>query len=147
MEHVSEPETKDSEPGLRDGAARRNTNSNDAGESEEGTARGYPKLAHFMSRNPETIIFRRFRSLALLNILRLQAELQSMEMELMDTIADDAKSGDAERESYCLDFNLMRDMSVPEEGGDVLQYQQLKNIGSKLQEYSEHHLSHSRTSR
>ncbi|KAK5053171.1 hypothetical protein LTR84_002145 [Exophiala bonariae] len=95
---------------------------------------GYPKLAQLMDREPETAIVRRFGRLNMLNILRLQAEIQDMERELDQILEEDAKSGDAIRESYTKDFRLMRDWR---EAGDSEQYDLLVNIGSRLQEYND----------
>lgn len=104
--------------------------------------RGYPKLADLMSTHPETAIFRRFGALTMLNVLRIQAELQDMEEELKDIIADDAGSNNAVRQKYCLDFRHMRDFldsdirGSPEE--QSLQYEHIINIGNKIDEYSEY---------
>ena len=99
--------------------------------------RGYPSLADFMSRSPEAAIFRKFRSIALLNILRLQAELQEMETELDEIILEDVTSGNKVRERLSRDFKAMRDFQdtvVPEQ--QSLQYEQIESIGNKLREYS-----------
>jgi hypothetical protein len=104
--------------------------------------RGYPSLADFMSRSPEAAIFRRFRSLALLNVLRLQAELQDMEDELGEIIQEDATSGNRVRESFSCDFKAMRDFqhsAVKDE--QSVQYEQIESIGKKLHEYSTFQLS------
>jgi len=98
---------------------------------------GYPSLADFMSRSPEAAIFRRFRSITLLNILRLQAELQDMEEELGEIIFEDATSGNQVRERLSHDFKAMRDFQhtvVHDE--QSVQYEQIENIGNKLHKYS-----------
>ena len=46
--------------------------------------RGYPKVADMMASHSETAIFRRFRSLNLLNLLALQSELQELETRLSE---------------------------------------------------------------
>lgn len=90
------------------------------GTSKESRAsRGYLKLANLMSVQPETRVFRRFGALALLNILRLQAELQDMEGELEAIIADDASSGNRGREECSLDFKLMHDYLETEDQEQV----------------------------
>ena len=94
---------------------------------------GYPKLARLMGHSPETAIFRRFKELNLINLLRLQAELQDMEHQLQGIRDDDAQSSDQVRASYATDFRLMRDWK---ETGDSLQYDLLVSIGDKVQEYS-----------
>ncbi|KAI9375788.1 hypothetical protein BJX61DRAFT_539519 [Aspergillus egyptiacus] len=93
---------------------------------------GYPKLARLMACYPETAIVRRFGELNMINILRLQAELQDMEHQLKEIRSEDMESGDRVRESYVTDF-LMRDWK---EDGDPLQYEMLLSIGKKLKEYN-----------
>ncbi|KAI4223947.1 MAG: hypothetical protein LQ349_007332, partial [Xanthoria aureola] len=94
---------------------------------------GYEKLAELMSLKPETAIFRRFQTLIVTNLLRLQAELQDMEHELAEIRSDDAQSQDAIRKGYRYDFRSMRDWK---ETGDSLQYDLLVAIGEKLAEYN-----------
>ena len=94
---------------------------------------GYPKLARLMGYSLETVIFRRFKELNMINLLRLQAELQDMEHQLQDIRHDDSQSGDLVRKSYATDFRAMRDWK---ETGDSLQYDLLLSIGDKLQQYS-----------
>lgn len=105
--------------------------------------RGYPGLAHFMSTSPEAAIFRKFRPIALLNILRLQAELQEMEEELYEIIEEDVTSENVVRARLSHDFKAMRDFqhtSIPEE--QSVQYEQIESIGKKLHEYSMPRLSY-----
>ena len=94
---------------------------------------GYPKLARLMMQSPETAIFRRFKDLNMINLLRLQAELHDMERQLQEIREEDAQSRDPFRSSYATDFRLMRDCK---ETGDSLQYDLLLTIGEKIQEYS-----------
>ena len=94
---------------------------------------GYPKLARLMMQSPETAIFRRFKDLNMMNLLRLQAELHDMERQLQEIREEDAQSRDPFRSSYATDFRLMRDCK---ETGDSLQYELLLTIGEKIQEYS-----------
>ncbi|KAL2011660.1 hypothetical protein VTN00DRAFT_4378 [Thermoascus crustaceus] len=94
---------------------------------------GYPKLARLMASYPETAIFRRFGELNMINILRLQAELQDMECQLQEIRNEDAQSNDPIRQSYVKDFRLMRDWV---ENGDSLQHELLVSIGEKLREYN-----------
>jgi uncharacterized protein DUF6594 len=94
---------------------------------------GYPSLAWLMHSYPGYAIFRRFEELNLLYLLRLQAELQDMEHELQKIREEDTQSNDPIRMCYVKDFRAMRDN---EEIGDSEQYEQLINIGKKLQEYS-----------
>jgi hypothetical protein len=96
--------------------------------------RGYPRLAEVMSHQPELMIFRRFSTIAILNILRLQAELQDLEQELLVILAENDRSSDQEIISLCEDFNLMREKL--DEGGESEQIEQLQKVGQKLEEYS-----------
>lgn len=57
-------------------------NASTASSSHSPLATGYPHLADFMSKAPETQIFRSFGYLNVLNVLRLQAELHSLEKQL-----------------------------------------------------------------
>ncbi|KAL9078111.1 MAG: hypothetical protein Q9157_002966 [Trypethelium eluteriae] len=93
---------------------------------------GYPKLARMMSFSSETTIFRRFRELHMLNLLRLQAELHDMEHELQEIRREDAESNDPVRMDYAQDFHLMRDSA---DTNDSLQYDLLNRIGQKLKDY------------
>ncbi|KAF2229072.1 hypothetical protein EV356DRAFT_456550 [Viridothelium virens] len=94
---------------------------------------GYPKLARMMSFSSETTIFRRFRELHMLNLLRLQAELHDMEHELQEIRREDAESNDPVRMDYAQDFHLMRDSA---DTNDSLQYDLLNRIGQKLKDYA-----------
>ena len=86
-----------------------------------------------MGKATEIAMFRSFKELNVITLLRLQAELQDMEGQLRDIREEDQKSGDASRENYVKDFGLMRDC-VDE--GDHEQYDLLLDIGRKLKEYS-----------
>ena len=101
--------------------------------SEKQELVGYPKLAKLMSDASETAIFRSFKELNMMNLLRLQAELHDMEHQLQVIRDEDAQSGDPVRVSYALDFRSMRDWK---ETGDSLQYDLLESIGAKLEQYS-----------
>jgi hypothetical protein len=94
---------------------------------------GYPKLARMMSMSSETAILRRFGRLNMLNLLRLQAELHSLEHELQEIMEEDAASQDTIRVDYVNDFQLMRDFV---EAGDSLYHDKLGEIGRKIEEYS-----------
>jgi hypothetical protein len=94
---------------------------------------GYPKLAKLMSAKPSTAIFRRFSTLSVLNVLRMQAELQDLEYQLWKTIEEDIRSNNKAREGYSSDFRLMRDWV---ELGDSEQSEMLDDIAKKLGVYS-----------
>jgi hypothetical protein len=107
--------------------------------TNDASPRGYPKLAEFMHRNPEVMIFRKFRAVALLNILRIQAELQDMEAELNQTIADDLGAKNAVRNTLSCDFKWMRDFqnTAVEEQASI-QHELIEEFGKKLHEYRTH---------
>lgn len=94
---------------------------------------GYPKLALHMSRFPESAVFRRFKELNMITLLRLQAELHDMEHQFQEVREEDSESGNLVRAMYTADFRLMRDWK---ESGDSLQYDLLVSIGDKLKQYS-----------
>lgn len=100
---------------------------------------GYPKLASFMSRYPSAMVFRRFTWISVLNVLRLQAELQRMEEDLLDTLQEDSQSDHPEVRLYCTDFALLREKLQEKAGNpdsfDAFQIEQLQEIGDKLIEY------------
>ncbi|GIZ41325.1 hypothetical protein CKM354_000463200 [Cercospora kikuchii] len=99
---------------------------------------GYPRLANLMSVVSETRIFRKFNEVALLNILRLQAELQDMEGELASIIVADRTSGNDVRRECSLEFKLMRDFLETEDvEQQSLQYEQIEEMGRKLHEYNQ----------
>jgi hypothetical protein len=101
--------------------------------------RGYPKLAEFMHRNPEVMIFRKFRAAALLNILRIQAELQEMEGELNETITDDLGAKNGVRKILSCDFHAMRTFQKTQSEEEAsIQHDLIEEFGKKLHEYRKH---------
>ncbi|EEU37142.1 uncharacterized protein NECHADRAFT_8348, partial [Fusarium vanettenii 77-13-4] len=95
---------------------------------------GYPKLAKLMGDSPRTAIFRRFRQLNMLHLLRLQAELHSLEDELLEVIQEDQQSDDPDKKDYSRNFFLLK--RCAEQGKDFEQYELLQQIGEKLNEYN-----------
>ncbi|KAK5442569.1 hypothetical protein LTS15_010993 [Exophiala xenobiotica] len=92
-----------------------------------------------MGVQPSTAIVRKFNGLNILNILRLQAELQDLESKLSDIRAEDADAqgpdaNDLDRPRYVKDFQLMR--SWKQQSGDSEQYDTILEIGQTLQEYN-----------
>ncbi|KAH9862706.1 hypothetical protein J1614_010799 [Plenodomus biglobosus] len=87
-----------------------------------------------MHKHPDNAILRRFGELNLLNLLRLQADLQDIENELLQIREEDLLSEDPVRICYSKDFRVMRDNERV--GGDSEQYDLLIKIGNKLQEYN-----------
>jgi hypothetical protein len=104
------------------------------GYSAMAVADGYPKLARLMSLAPETAIFRRFNDLTMLNLLRLQAELQELENQLEETRIEDESSDDQVRQQLSRDFHLMREY-VSQGQTDSLQHALLQDIAEKIKEY------------
>ena len=69
----------------------------------------YAELTRHMSTCPESAIFQRFQHLNLLNLFRIQAELQYLHDQLEDIRKEDSEAGDAIRSAYITDFRLMLD--------------------------------------
>ena len=93
---------------------------------------GYSKLAHFMSQNRDAAIFRRFGLLNMMNLLRLQAELQDLEQQLKEIWKEDREAVSSRRRDFGKDFRTMRHHME----ADSTQYDMLEEIGLKLREYS-----------
>ncbi|KAL1639640.1 hypothetical protein SLS58_007699 [Diplodia intermedia] len=102
---------------------------------------GYPKLAEQMERISETAIFRRFDYLNALNLLYMQAELQSLEDELRRLQVEDATAGSEARAKYAVNwFSLSRAATMPSEdgdGGSDEQWHLAREMRAKLKEYNE----------
>jgi hypothetical protein len=96
---------------------------------------GYPKLADYMGRYNEVAIFRRFRTLNMLNILSLQAELVELEVKYRQACsADDGDLENADTRDLTKSFLALRGTR---ESGDAAQLDYLEDIRKKLKEYSE----------
>jgi uncharacterized protein DUF6594 len=93
---------------------------------------GYWKLAQFMAKSPNHAMFRGFNALSMLNLLRLQAELQELEDELQDVFQEDRASQDGTRNKYGRSFSHMRAMA---ETSDTRQLTLLATIEDKLDKY------------
>ncbi|KAM5341168.1 hypothetical protein ACJ41O_015277 [Fusarium nematophilum] len=94
---------------------------------------GYRKLAAFIARSGDHTIFRKFSMLNVMNILRLQAEVQDLEDQFGEAWKDDVQSGDPIRARYSSSF---REMRKEVEDGDSTQYDLLVHISDKLKEYN-----------
>lgn len=90
-------------------------------------ATGYPHLADFMSKAPETQIFRSFGHLNILNVLRLQAELHSLERQLAALQRNDP--------SHTRNFSAMR--MNKDDGTEDEQGRLMEMIDAKLERYSQ----------
>ncbi|KXH65576.1 hypothetical protein CSAL01_12160 [Colletotrichum salicis] len=95
---------------------------------------GYGRLAKFLASSHENAIFRKFEQLNTMTLLRLQAELQSMEQELEEIQQEDQESGDPERSSYGVSFRPMRENALD---GDSEQLELLEKIGRTLNDYNQ----------
>ncbi|TVY26452.1 hypothetical protein LHYA1_G003538 [Lachnellula hyalina] len=96
----------------------------------------YPKLAQLMYRVPELSIFRTFREVTLLNLLSLQAELSEIVEEYdasynADSIGNEEEPTTYERQVLSKSFRKLRESDRTQS----TQYEALKNIGFKLNEY------------
>ncbi|KAL0262921.1 hypothetical protein SLS55_001895 [Diplodia seriata] len=98
---------------------------------------GYPKLAEQMERISETAIFRRFDYLNALNLLYMQAELQSLENELRRLQVEDAATGSEARAKYAVNwFSLSRATTAADGDGSDEQWNLAREMRGKLKEYS-----------
>ena len=57
---------------------------------------GYPSLAHFIARDGDAAIFRKYAQLSARNLLYLQSELHGLEEQLRQLDREDAKDVDNE---------------------------------------------------
>lgn len=98
-----------------------------------GVLRGYPKVAQLMGSYPDVAIFRRFGSLTVFNLMRLQAELLVIEDELRSIQVANDFSSDPDVCSYSTDFRKLNDSKEPDNAQRLLMDQSLH----KLEQYSE----------
>ncbi|KAK3320511.1 hypothetical protein B0T19DRAFT_477768 [Cercophora scortea] len=98
------------------------------------SVQGYAKLVKLITTSPGIAIFRKFSSLNLLNLLRLQAELHDLEYQLEEARGEDNSAvDDPNRPHYRSSF---RTMIRNAEDGDSVQYELLLEIGKKLEQYN-----------
>lgn len=97
---------------------------------------GYDRLASLMGVYSEVAIFRRFGALNAQNLLYLQAELTTLELEFRRIAQADAVSGHQDRTLYSRDWQTLSE-SVNAPGGDDAQWTTFLRIREKLKEYSE----------
>jgi len=98
-----------------------------------GRLRGYPKVAKLMGPYPDVAIFRRFGSLTMLNLMRLQAELLVIEDELRSVQAANDVSSDPDVYLYSTNFQKLNDSKAPNNEQRLLMEKSLQ----KLEQYSE----------
>lgn len=88
----------------------------------------YRRVAKFMSLYPETAIFRRFGSLTMLNLMKLQAELLALEDQIRRIGERDDASETPNEANYSIDFHdeaqrtLLEDSRVKLEQYRVSEY-------------------------
>lgn len=92
---------------------------------------GYRKLAKLMGPHPEIAIFRRFDSLTMFNLMRLQAELVAIDDQLQRIGEQDDLSADSNISSYSTDFYALNTSKPP----DDAQLQLLEQSRVKLEQY------------
>jgi hypothetical protein len=79
------------------------------------TLKGYPKLATLMGDFPDVAIFRRFGTLTMLNLMRLQAELIEIEEKLrLKQLQDDVVGQTTEK--YSTIFSTLNHSKISKEG-------------------------------
>jgi uncharacterized protein DUF6594 len=99
--------------------------------------KGYPKLAALMGEFPDIAIFRRFGTLTMLNLMRLQAELIEIEEDLRLKQLQDDVAGQA-TEKYSTIFSTLNKSKTSSKEGDEDHPTQLALLESsrvKLIEY------------
>lgn len=97
-----------------------------------GAMEGYPKLAVWMSRQPETAILRSFSKLSMLSLLYQQAELVYLEADLQRIALADKNSDDPQKVSYERNWWAL---SRSAEDGSDLQLQLTKEVSKRLKAY------------
>lgn len=116
---------------LRKGAHSINMTGQMAGQINE---RGYPKLAGLMATSSEAAIFRQFRQLQMINLLRLQATLQDLENEYRDIRAKDSVY--LSRSNLVDSFRLVRESAERGDDDESKHHDILVRIGKCLKKYS-----------
>ena len=101
------------------------------------TMDGYDWTAYYMSKNPRTIIFRKFSMLSIKNLLYLQAEVTRLEKELAEVECLDAHSEGCGNFRYCW-WELHRQLHPGDE-----QWNKVLEIRVKLEEYCKSRLLYS----
>jgi hypothetical protein len=114
------------------GAAARALRSFNLDKSGDIETEGYPKLARLMANFPDYAIFRRFGYLSILNLMRFQAELAQLEvdLEMCQIQGQVLQRGMGPGHTYSTSFAELERES-PE------QLQLMKRSAKVLQEYSE----------
>ncbi|KAF2659984.1 hypothetical protein K491DRAFT_124748 [Lophiostoma macrostomum CBS 122681] len=96
---------------------------------------GYSTLATLMGAYPEVGIFRRFGALNTRNLLYLQAEVTSLEKQLIDLEKADLESGHPDRSIYSCDWRTLAE-PIEVVGRDETQWKLFLRLREKLYEYN-----------
>lgn len=107
-----------------------------AGAAPTNPTMNYHLLALLISLQPNFAIFRRFLASNARDLLRLQAEIVSLESNLESIIADDRASGDPGKAEFEFCFASLKGSPHPsrEKG---LQWEKQVELGKKLSDYSQ----------
>ncbi|PYI31796.1 hypothetical protein BP00DRAFT_494978 [Aspergillus indologenus CBS 114.80] len=101
----------------------------------ERKTKGYEELAMFMARDPPSLIFRRFDELNIKNLLYLQAELTSHEVELQRVVARENEHGHVTVENDYIVPKMMMDANNPRWELILHIRKVLKQYNTALQQY------------
>lgn len=96
---------------------------------------GYCELSSMMGAHPEVAVFRRFESLSARNILHMQAELTSLELNLKRCVKTDIDSGNRDLNIYDRDWQTLSESAQAVDGNPEQLFTILR-IKEKLKEYS-----------
>jgi len=99
----------------------------------ENLVAGYPKLAGKMELQPEISVFRRFGALNSRNLLYLQAEITTLEKDLLDSETRDSLNQTGGKMYYARDWGSLSESS---NDGDTEQLELVMKIRGLLKEYS-----------
>jgi hypothetical protein len=97
---------------------------------------GYPKLAGHMERLPCAAFFRGFRALNARALLHMQADLVSLEQELVELERVDKESLDKERQLYSANWLFLKYCTESKDADTTAQWLKMREIIPKLKEYS-----------
>ena len=90
--------------------------------------RGFHLLAELMSWAPNLAVLPRFRSMNMLNLLLLQAEISELEDDLTEWVNLDERSGESERVRLSCNLSTLRKCRE--------RWKAYQLLRSKLEEYS-----------
>jgi hypothetical protein len=124
----------ETKPGVRDSAGSNRSQHGQASAtapSKVSGEKGYPKLAKFMVECDDVVIFRQFRNLNMINLMRLQAKLMDLELSYSKECSDDDSSNDITRKGFTQSFYNLR-----EYGPESRQSELLDQIQCTLYKYS-----------